>query len=730
VAEVRPALAAAAAVLIGALLAHPARGETLPPGGEAARAAALAREGRAHLEAGRHARAVAELEAALSAAQRVDDAALQVRIEAAYGDALRRIGDLHGATRALDRALARARREAPGSALEAAVLNDVGVLLESEPAPAPGRSAPWPSDAADAYRRAATLAREAGDGGIEAIALTNFARVASAPEVDTALALALERQLAAAIDGARTHGLLGVARVALDRGGDAALVHRALAGAEAGAKAAGDQRALAYALGYRGELYAREGRLEEALRLTTRAGFLADAAGAAESLYLWQWQRARIRRSLGERVAAVTDYEAAVATVRSLRTELAAAGAAGTYRFERSVVPLFLELVELYLEEASRLEGAPAQARLVDARAAMEWLKSAELEEYFQDECVAALQARARPVEAIGKRTAALYPIVLPDRIELLVTLPDGIARTTIRVDAREVTETARRFRELLERRTREYLRPARRLHEWLIASIAARLEAADVETLVVVPGGSLRAVPFAALHDGERHLVERYAIAVVPGLSLLDPRPLPRGDLQVLLAGLSEPVQGFPALPHVSGELDQVGEVLGGGTRIEGSDFVRPALQAAIERREYSVVHLASHAHVGSTPSESFLLTHDGRIDMDGLEALVGPSRFRDQPLELLTLSACETAAGDERAALGLAGIAVKAGARSAFASLWLVNDEATALLVSEFYRRLAEPDTSKAQALRAAQARLLGDIRYRLPVYWAPFLIIGNWL
>jgi CHAT domain-containing protein len=105
-------------------------------------------------------------------------------------------------------------------------------------------------------------------------------------------------------------------------------------------------------------------------------------------------------------------------------------------------------------------------------------------------------------------------------------------------------------------------------------------------------------------------------------------------------------------------------------------------------------------------------------------------PNRFRDQPIELLFLSACQTAMGDERAALGLGGVAVKAGARSALATLWHINDQASSLLVTEFYRQLAQPGTSKAQALRRAQLWMLTDLRYRHPGYWSPFLLIGNWL
>jgi CHAT domain-containing protein len=114
----------------------------------------------------------------------------------------------------------------------------------------------------------------------------------------------------------------------------------------------------------------------------------------------------------------------------------------------------------------------------------------------------------------------------------------------------------------------------------------------------------------------------------------------------------------------------------------------------------------------------------------MDQLEQYVGLFKFREDPLELLTLSACETAVGDDRAALGLAGVAIKAGARSALGTLWYINDQASSDLVAEFYRQLQDPSISRAIALQRAQIKMLGNRRYQHPGYWAPFLLINNWL
>jgi len=152
--------------------------------------------------------------------------------------------------------------------------------------------------------------------------------------------------------------------------------------------------------------------------------------------------------------------------------------------------------------------------------------------------------------------------------------------------------------------------------------------------------------------------------------------------------------------------------------------------LEEELRERPPGVVHLASHAEFTGDPRSSFVLTHDGRLTMDRLSDLVESGRFGDEPLELLVLSACRTAAGDERAALGLAGVAVRAGARSAMGSLWSVSDQAASELVVDFYSELGRRDTSKAEALRRAQLALLAQKRFAHPYYWAPFLMINNWL
>ena len=152
--------------------------------------------------------------------------------------------------------------------------------------------------------------------------------------------------------------------------------------------------------------------------------------------------------------------------------------------------------------------------------------------------------------------------------------------------------------------------------------------------------------------------------------------------------------------------------------------------VRSQIAAGNQAIVHIATHGQFDSDHSKSFLLAYDDKLTMDRLQTTIASRQYQEEPLELLVLSACQTAAGDDRAALGLAGVALKAGARSALATLWFVNDESTSTMIADFYEHLRDPASSKAIALQRAQVALVEDSRFAHPSYWAPFLLIGNWL
>lgn len=509
-------------------------------------------------------------------------------------------------------------------------------------------------------------------------------------------------------------------------GVDAVVTLRA---AEAAAKTAGDERLRSFALGWQGQVYERGQRRAEALDLTRRALFAAQTADASDALHRWQWQLGRLRRAEGDDDGALREYRAAAATLARMRAE-GTAPLAGEQSFARDVEPLYDELIDLLLTRAASTEDAASrQALLAEARNTIEDQKAAELRDYFSDECLDA-ERRAAPESLPG--ALVVYPILLPDRTELIVGSARGLESISVPVGRAQLAAEVLSLRTLLEKRTtRQFLPHAQKVYDWLIRPLHARLAEPGVDALVFVPSGPLRTIPLAALHDRDTntYLIERIPLAITPGLTLTDPRRIDRANVQLLSAGVSQSVQGFPPLSNVPEELTQVRSVFPGENLLD-QQFEIASFTTALATKPFGIVHIASHGEFSADASQSFLLAWDGKISMGELATLVGVTRFRAQPLELLTLSACETAAGDERAALGLAGVAVRSGARSAVATLWSVNDEASSELLAEFYRQLGDPSVSRGQALQRAQLKVMGVHRWRHPGYWSPYLLISSWL
>lgn len=492
----------------------------------------------------------------------------------------------------------------------------------------------------------------------------------------------------------------------------------------------GDRTAESYALGYLGQLREQARQFPEALELTRRAVFAAQQVQAPESLYRWHWQTGRILAATGRSDDAIHAYQQAVETVRPIRQEFS--GYRGRrHSFRDSVGPVFYELADLLLRRAvTSHDPTEEQTFLIQARDISEQYKVAELQDYFKDECVRSARSRATGAGTIPKTAAIVYPIILPDRLELLMYLNGTWKRVATPVPVDQLTDEVRAFRRTLQdRTTRAYLPHSQQLYRWIVSPLEQELSSAKIDTLVFVPDGPLRTIPIAALHDGQEFLIKRFAVAVTPGMDLTDLRPIDRSNTRMLSVGITEAVQDFPALPHVKEELQAVKTLYGGTSLIDGA-FRVPAMRTELRDQPYSIVHIASHGVVTNDVNSSFLLTYDDKITMDQLSQLIGMFQFRKTSLDLLTLSACETAIGDDRAALGLAGVAVKAGARSAFASLWLIDDEATSQLVREFYQQLKNPAMSKAAALQQAQLKIASEPLHDHPSYWAPFLLINNWL
>ena len=405
------------------------------------------------------------------------------------------------------------------------------------------------------------------------------------------------------------------------------------------------------------------------------------------------------------------------------------------FSFREQVEPVYRELVDLLLQpsQSSPSQGGAgevSQANLQQARSTIEALQLAELANFFREAC---LDTQTQLIDRIDPTAAVIYPIILRDRLEVILSLPNQPLRNySTKLSQEQVEEGINRMRQSLRRTSfaQERLSVANTIYSWLVEPAAADLTRQSIKTLVFVLDGSLRNLPMAALHDGKQYLIEQYRIAIAPSLQLFNSQPLARTQHKALLAGLSDGNQAFSALPGVKEEISEVSTTVR-ATILLDRQFTTQALQTQIKTRPFSIVHLATHGQFSSKPEETFILTWDGRLDVKQLNTLLGSRDLPNSPpLELLVLSACQTAKGDQRAALGLAGVAVRSGARSTLATLWTVNDESTAKFMEQFYKELFTPNITRAEAVRQAQLYLLKTPESKHPYFWAPFILVGNWL
>ncbi len=486
----------------------------------------------------------------------------------------------------------------------------------------------------------------------------------------------------------------------------------------------GDKRIQAYILGARGKLYELEKQNSTAETLTVQALSLAPAFQFPDIAYQLLWQLGRIRSAEGNTEGAIAQYTQAVSILSSLRGDLVTVNPEVQFSFRESVEPVYRELVGLLLQEES-----PSQEKLKQARQTVESLQLAELDNFFRDACA---DAKVQQIDDIDPQAAVIYPIILSDRLEVILSIPGKPLRRYSTKKSQAELETAFREAKNTIRPAgfpQQRLPPVQQVYDWLIRPAEPDLSASGIKTLVFVLDGYLRNLPMAVLHDGEQFLVEKYSLAIAPGLQLLAPKPLRQTQLKVLTAALSQARQGFSALPGVTDEVEQISAVFP-GSKLLNEQFVTSQLQARMQAVSYPIVHLATHGQFSSNAADTFIVTWDGRVNVKDFDLLLrARGGEKQQPIELLVLSACETASGDSRAALGLAGAAIRSGARSTAATLWQVNDESTAVFMAEFYRQLALSKISKASALRNAQLTLLKNQQYQNPYYWAPFVLVGNW-
>ncbi|MBD2459957.1 tetratricopeptide repeat protein [Oscillatoria sp. FACHB-1407] len=672
---------------------------------------------------------------------------------------------------------------------EATSLNNFGLLYNNL-----GQSV----RALDYYQQALTINRDLGDRTSEATNLNNIGAVyAALGDYSQALeqfqqVLVIRQEVGDRAQEGTALNNIGFVYQKLNQEAQALEVYqRALAIA----REIGNRRGESITLGNIGKLYFSQGQYSQALEAYQQALPIAQETG-------YRVAEGRILDNLGELLAAQNQLELAIVSLKqsvnvweTIRGELRSLSTEQQQAFTDQVADTYRELAALLLQ----------QDRVLEAQEVLDLLKLQELEDYLHnierneqisqgiylwdaevqiieqyqqaiaqgqaiatvansievDSRVAELQRIAREqrvpenlltklqdnLRQLDRPAALLYPLILEDRLEVVVVLPNSPpVRHTVAVTQPELETAIRDFRQYLTQRTNRRMAPAQQLYDWLIRPIAADLHQAGVETLLYAADGQLRYIPLAALHDGEQWLVERFTINQITAASLTNFESSREPNLRVLAGAYSDRQLvyefaigdrqfAFNGLEFAGSEVEAIASTIPQTTTFLNRDFSRAKVEPQLE--DYTVIHLATHAEfVRGVPEESFILFGNGdRLSLRELSGLSLPN------VDLVVLSACRTAVsgelGNGEELLGFGYQMQQTGADAAIASLWYVNDGGTQMLMTAFYAALQQ-GMSEADALRQAQMTLINSDsesasttqRLTHPYYWAPFILIGNGL
>ncbi|PSF35516.1 hypothetical protein C7H19_16000 [Aphanothece hegewaldii CCALA 016] len=519
--------------------------------------------------------------------------------------------------------------------------------------------------------------------------------------------------------------------------------------AEKNAKELQNTRVYSFALGALGHFYECNQDYQKAILYTQQAKWNADQNQEnLDSLYLWEWQTGRIREAQGQIEPAIAAYQNAVTSLEQIRSEILSTERDIQFDFRDQIEPVYRQLAQLRLKEASNESRTFPQKEqeISQSLDTIDRLRLAELQNYLGNDCFLGQTQTNQKTELNKPNTAIFNSIILDQETAIILSLPNGEKKIHWIFENRtQVNSKILSFRqELIEGRLaiNDYeLTSAKLLYDWMIRPFEKDLQSNQINTLVFVQDGLFRTIPMSALYDGEKFLVENYAIALTPSLSLVLPESEQKFNQRALILGVTQPTvidqQNFDKLFNVPLEVAQVQVNFTNHKLLLDEAFNRENLEKELNQSEYKVIHIATHAQFGTIPDDTFIVIgNNNKLTIKELEKVLRQFEGDSQSIELLALTACQTAEGDDRSSLGLAGVAVQAGVKSVLASLWSIPDESTLKLITNFYQNLAKNNVSKAEALRAAQIALIRakqddkiNDQYDNPAYWAPFILIGNW-
>ncbi len=535
-----------------------------------------------------------------------------------------------------------------------------------------------------------------------------------------------------------------------------------------------DRLMQAYTMGYMGWIYEKNEQYQEALLFTKQALDLAEEAKEREIIYQWQWQLGRIYKKLNKFKEARDAYQNTINNVRYIRDNLQLINSDAQLFFRDRVESIYRDFVDLILKNNKNFPDGEQKA-LLEAIIQVQELEVFELQKFLNCLESKKIELKSSKIEikdivnniVYGKPTAvAVFPIVLDDRLEVILKSPDSqklrsyssfYSSKENRNDLEFKIKELQKFLLKADAGIEEWQPISQYLYDLLIRPAEDKGYIKPDSTLVFVLDGSLKNIPMSVLMDGNnKYLIEKYAVAIAPTLGLSskepqEPQEEPKEEplsTKLLIAGwttsqqkeicINEKKFSFNSIKaELDDEINNIKKIVPNTDTILGNNFKTKYFRRQLNSSSYSIVHLATHGNFSSNPQETFLLTSDELINVYELSDIFkSKQQTGTNDIQLLVLSACQTAKGDRWATLGLAGIAEQTGAHSTLATLWSVDSKSTSMLMPYFYENLVhknmpKANISKAEALRQAQLTLMHDNsnNYRKPYFWAPFIIIGDW-
>ncbi len=479
--------------------------------------------------------------------------------------------------------------------------------------------------------------------------------------------------------------------------------------------------------GATGKLELLQNNYKKALDSFHKASFFAQTQNIKpDLLYYWKFRIAQIYKNDGNIDKAIDIYTDSLSLLEPIKQQLYYGFRDINDRFNNDIVPIYQDLIELHFEKLQTLDDdKKIDQRLKTIITLYNKLKISELEFFYLNECISTFSGTQ--IE-IPSDTVIIYPIALQNQLLIITQTNKNYSYHTHYLPFKELEQLVKDFRYQLQVKTNaKFINFAHALYDMIIAPFEYDLKENNITQLVFSPQGFMGLIPYSTLMKNNKFLIEDFSIAQINTLETTQFKKQDNNPFALVL-GLSDARHGMSALPNVVNEVKNVSSMFDKTTILLNTDYTANKVKDVLKKERITHLHIATHGVFDFDPQESFLSAYDKPIKLENLKALLDTNYNKSDGYDLITLSACQSSIGNEKALLGLAGVGLQSGASTVLATLWYVDDEATKEIINTFYVSLKNK-RSRAQSLQDAQNNLIKTKRYWHPAFWSPFIIIGDW-